>query len=122
MTQKLTPKNLVKQFKSEMFETTVTKELSDNGFRMRQSTTAKDFGDNVWELATTYYYTSQNSTARLFDEFQKFAAQHGYEATAQSWHSGKPIEVSKDTIVFESNPWPRLSWAKILVIIVEKIG
>ena len=71
----------------------------------------------MWEVATTYFYHYQNSTRHQFDELTKFAQAHGFEVTPLDWWSGKPLEgeIDRGTLAFEDTPWPKESWAKILV-------
>ena len=124
MPKQMTPKQLVLAYKHEMFGTAKARVLrEDHGFRMRQDSSIRDFyGNRTFELATTYYYRNQNSTARQAYEFGKFAREHGFEIVIMNYWTGKPIpadEVDKDIITFETNPWPKESWAKVLIGILE---
>jgi hypothetical protein len=117
MPQQMTPKQLVKAYKIERFETANARVLrEDFGFRMRQDNHSKQFGENVWELATTYFYRNQNSTSRQFSEFQAFAGKYGFTVEPLNWWTGARISaVGKETLTFETNDWPKESWAKVLI-------
>jgi len=119
-------KQFVKTYKQETFETTSAKSLAEDwGFRLRQTTRTRSAGEDIWELSTTFYYTSQHSCFRHLSDLCTLAEREGMVVM--------PIEVgyygermmailnpTKDDIEFGTRPWPKQSWATMFVSISAK--
>jgi len=118
-----TATKMVKAFKEHRYETTKAAELADDyGIRLRQTKKTRHLGAQVWELATSYYYTSQNSTLARLADLTHFAVAHGLEVTPLAWQNGAyraTDKATKDHLRFETKPWPKDSWAILYVEISE---
>lgn len=100
---------LVKRFLQSNYETCKAKELADDhGIRIRVQQ------DGKVELATTYFYESQNQTASLYNSFEKFAADNDIKVEPE--FVGHPISRQ---ISFNGKPWPKTSWATMIITVLE---
>lgn len=89
---------------------------------LRQSTLTDHFGERIrWrdgkvEVATTYFYKSQNHTARLAQKFDEWLQEQGFRLFPDP-----ADEVSYKTIMldYDMKPWPKYSWATAYCIILE---
>lgn len=91
---------MINKFFMHNFETTCRKQIEDTwGERIRPVKNTS----NV-EISTTYFYSNQNHTKRVVDDFTKFATANGFTVTVKS-----------DYIRFATNPWPKQSWATMTV-------
>ena len=100
MSKQISNSQLVKNFLTANYETTdKTRLAEDFGVRITKKS------DGSFEFSTTYFYRSQNKTVRLVKDFSEYAAQQGVTVAV-------PIE---DGISFQTNPWPKRSWASVKV-------
>ena len=115
----MTEQTLVKKFKQDHYETANAKVLAeDHGIRIRQTQQSRRVG--AWELATSYFYRSQQSTTRLFHELQDFASGHGFRLQAvETWGSKIVGPVTSDHLCYAFAEWPKDSWASVLVKFIE---
>jgi len=122
----MTDKQFVKTYKQERFETTSSSVLAeDHGFRLRQTARTKQAGPDIWELATTYFYTNQNSTLRALHELQTLAERENMvimviKVGYYGQRIGAILNPTKDHIQFDTKPWPKSSWASLFISISSK--
>lgn len=102
-------RQLVTQFLKANYSTTKAKELEDAaGVRI------KVLSESRVELATTYFYESQNHTASLYKQFETFADTKGVQVSTEL-----PDHPVNNLIDFRYKPWPKTSWATLIVNLQE---
>lgn len=100
---------LVKQFLQAHYDTTNAKVLADDhGTRIRVKSAGRV------EIASTYFYESQNHVGSLYNAFETFARQHGFQASPEL-----PDHLVSRQIDFHYKPWPKTSWATLQVDVKE---
>ena len=88
----------------------------------RQSTLTDYYGERIrWrdgkvEIATTYFYKSQNHAAHLAQKFNAWLREQGFEL-----YPDPTDEVLYKTIMldYDMKPWPKYSWVTAYCIILE---
>ena len=119
-------KQFVKTYKQETFDTAAAKFLSEEyGFRLRQTAQTKCTGDDIWELSTAYFYTSQHNCFRHLNGLRELAERERMtvmviEVGYDGQRLGAILNPTKDDIQFNSQPWPKQSWATMFVSISAK--
>lgn len=104
MTKQMTAKQLINDFLMNEYGTTNKKELADNwGVQIVSK------GGNKFEIGTTYFYPSQNSTERKVEHLTEFAQSNGFKVTAQD----------NGCVEFDTKPWPKRSWATMIVSVEQ---
>lgn len=104
---KLTVNNIVKRIIEEMYDTSNKKELEDDHGIMFKRVTKSD---GRYEVGTSFYYRTNNSTARLVDEIRVYAEANGFSVDCDG------------SIDFNTKPWPKTSWATSVINVSIKLS
>lgn len=102
-------RQLVQQFLQANYRTTKAKELeNDAGVRI------KVLSESQVELATMYFYESQNHTRDLYERFETFATTKGVKVSPEL-----PDHPVNRQLTFHYKAWPKTSWAALIVNLQE---
>ena len=105
MNAKLTTKQIVSKVKRTIAkdnECLVSDLLEDYGYRYRVTKECAQYGDDVIEVASTYYYQSQARVEGRADDFEMYAHNAGIELV---------LTAVNDHTRYNDAPWPKTSWA-----------
>lgn len=121
----MTETQLIKQFKIYKYGKdggrvfSAKRLVDDYGVRIRRTKDSKKFG--AWEIATTYFYSSQQGTVSLVRDLSEFAEANGYSVTVlKVWNGAEIEDLSPDDLSYAMRSWPANSWASIFVRLDEK--